>query len=229
LSKPADHSRFFEPEALRFLQELARHNNRDWFLKNKARYERSVQNPALRFIDVMASRLTSVSPYLRADARPFGGSLTRIYRDTRFAKDKSPYKTHVGMHFSHQNARKGISLPGFFFHLAPGESHLYSGMWHPEPRELTKIRDAIVAAPAAWGRVLNGGLTIEGESYARVPRGYDPAQRYAADLRRKDFVASRAFSDQEISSRTFGPSFEAACRQLDPLNQFLAKAVGVPW
>ncbi|MFZ1022593.1 MAG: TIGR02453 family protein [Thermoplasmata archaeon] len=229
MPKQRDGDRFFEPDTLRYLRELARNNNRDWFLKNKARYEQSVQTPALRFIDAMAACLATVSPYLRGDSRPFGGSLSRIYRDTRFAKDKSPYKTHVGIHFFHEKASKGVSLPGFFFHLAPGESRIHSGMWHPEPRELTKIRDAIVATPAAWGRVVKDGLTIEGESYSRVPRGYAPDHRYATDLRRKDFFASQKFSDAEISSATFGSDFIAACRELDPLNKFLAKAIGLPW
>jgi uncharacterized protein (TIGR02453 family) len=229
MSKQESGERFFEPDAFRFLRELARNNNRDWFLKNKKRYEETVQIPALRFIDAMATRLAEISPYLRADARPFGGSLSRIYRDTRFAKDKSPYKTHIGMHFFHERARKGAHLPGFFFHLAAGESRVHSGMWHPEPRDLTKIRDAIVASPGAWGRVVNDGLTIEGESYARVPRGYEPDQRYAADLRRKDFFASKRFSDSEITNSNFGSTFIEACRTLDPLNQFRANAIGVPW
>jgi uncharacterized protein (TIGR02453 family) len=229
MPKKVDADRFFEPDALRFLRDLARNNNRDWFLKNKARYEQSIQDPALRFIEVMGSRLTKVSPYLRADARPFGGSLSRIYRDTRFSKDKSPYKTHVGFHFFHETSRKGISLPGFFFHLAPGDSRLHSGMWHPEPRDQTKIRDAIVAGPAAWGRIVNDGLTIEGESYARVPRGYAPDHRYAVDLRRKDFIASKHIPDEAISSATFGSVFIAACRELNPLNKFLATALGIPW
>jgi uncharacterized protein (TIGR02453 family) len=222
-------ARFFEPDTLRFLRELARNNNRDWFLKNKLRYEQSVQKPALHFIDAMGARLTKVSPYLRADARPFGGSLTRIYRDTRFAKDKSPYKTYLGIHFFHEMARKGVSLPGYFFHLAPGDCRIHSGMWRPESRELAKIRDAIVGSPVAWGRVVKDGLTIVGESYARVPRGYAPDDRYAADLRRKDFIASKEFSDDDISSPSFGSNFISACRELSPLNKFLANAVGVPW
>jgi uncharacterized protein (TIGR02453 family) len=229
MAKATTPPRFFGPEALGFLRELARHNNREWFQKNKSRYERSVQTPALRFIEAMAPRLARISPHIVAEARPFGGSLSRIYRDTRFSKDKSPYKTHVGIHFYHDRASGEEHLPGFFFHIAPGESIVYSGIWHPPPPELTKIRDAIVASPAAWGRVVGKGLEIGGDSYVRVPAGYDPNHRFADDLRRKDFFAGRPISDSVISGPTLGPTFEATCRAIDPLNRFLAQAIGVPW
>jgi uncharacterized protein (TIGR02453 family) len=220
---------YFGPDALRFLRELARNNNREWFQRNKSRYESSVQNPALRFIQAMAPRLARISPHLVAEARPFGGSLSRIYRDTRFSKDKRPYKTHVGIHFYHDRARGDEHLPGFFLHIGPGESMVYSGIWHPPLPELRKIRDAIVAAPSDWGKVVGKGLELGGESYVRVPAGYDPNHRFANDLRRKDFFAGRALSDSDVSGSAFGGTFEANCRALDPLNEFLAGAVGVPW
>ncbi len=212
-----------------FLRELARNNNRDWFQQNKSRYENAVQVPALQFIEAMGPRLARLSPHIVADARPFGGSLSRIYRDTRFSKDKSPYKTALGIHFGHDRARSGGNLPGFFLHVAPGDSMVASGIWHPDPPALKQIRDAIVADPTGWGRVLKGGIEIGGESYVRVPAGYDPDHRYAEDLRRKDFYAAHSLSDAEVSSTTFGRTFEQACRHLDPLNEFLAKATRIPW
>jgi uncharacterized protein (TIGR02453 family) len=219
----------FGPETLRFLRELARNNNRVWFQQNKGRYETDVQAPSIRFIEAIGPRLARLSQHVTADARPFGGSLSRIYRDTRFSKDKSPYKTHVGIHFAHDGATKGENLPGFFFHLAPGESMVASGIWHPAPPALRKIRDAIVASPGAWSKVLGSGLTIGGESYVRVPAGYDAHDRYADDLRRKDFYSAHPIVDAEISDPAFEVNFERVCRGLNPLNQFLAGAIGVPW
>lgn len=229
MAKAKEEPSFFGPDALRFLGELAKHNERAWFQANKARYETSVQAPALRFIEAMGPRLGTFSRHLVADPKPFGGSLGRIYRDTRFAKDKSPYKTHIGIHFFHEGAAGGENLPGFYFHLAPGESMVASGIWHPEPPALRKIRDSIVGSPATWGKVLGGGLEIGGDSLVRVPPGYDADHRFAVDLRRKDFYASRSLSDPVVSGPGLAKGFESACRDLDPLNRFLAKALDVPW
>src|SRR5687768_15476711 len=87
-------ARYFTPATLKFLTQLATHNERDWFNANKARFVTDVQEPALQFIADFAPRLAGLSEHLVADARPQGGSLFRIYRDTRFSKDKTPYKTH---------------------------------------------------------------------------------------------------------------------------------------
>ncbi|MCI4325107.1 MAG: DUF2461 domain-containing protein [Thermoplasmata archaeon] len=229
MPKRSSPGRCFGPETFQFLRELAKNNNREWFLRHKPRYESTVQGPAVRFITELGPRLGRISSHIVADPRPFGGSLTRIYRDTRFSKDKSPYRTHIGVHFSHEAAEGDRSLPGFFFRLTPGDSLVASGMWRPAPPDLVRIRDAIVASPAAWGRVVGNGIEIGGESYVRVPAGYDPEHRYAADLRRKDFFATRPFRDSEVTAPGFGATFEKACRSLNPLNGFLAKAIQVPW
>jgi len=229
MPKRPDASRFFVPDTLLYLRELARHNDRAWFEENKPRYVSSVQDPAVRFIASMGPRLAGISPHIEADARPFGGSLSRIYRDVRFSKDKSPYRTNVGVHFSYARPAQGESLPGFFLHIDPGQSFVASGIWHPVPQQLRRIRDAIVASPEDWQRVVGAGLTLGGESYVRVPAGYDPKHRHASDLRRKDFYASLPFEDDAVTAPTFPDAFESACRTLDPLNRFLAGALGLPW
>ena len=96
----AERSKYFTPEFFAFFGELAKNNNKEWFTKNKERYEKAVQEPSLRFIRDAGQRLQKISSYVVADAKPFGGSLSRIYRDIRFSPDKSPYKTEVGIHFS---------------------------------------------------------------------------------------------------------------------------------
>jgi uncharacterized protein (TIGR02453 family) len=101
----------FSPELFSFLAELRANNNRDWFAANKDRYEEDLLEPALAFIAAFAPRLEKISPHFRAEARPSGGSLFRIYRDTRFSKDKSPYKTNVGIHFRHEQAKDAYA-PG---------------------------------------------------------------------------------------------------------------------
>src|SRR5712691_13432329 len=123
---------YFSPELFDFLLELRENNTREWFQSNKDRYEEVVRDPFIRFIADFGPRLQQISPQLVADPRPMGGSLFRIYRDTRFAKDKSPYKTAASAHFSHL-MRKDVHAPGFYVHLEPGSSFAGSGLWHPEP------------------------------------------------------------------------------------------------
>src|SRR5690349_1473210 len=93
----------FTPDFLRFLRDLEAHNNRDWFQKNKERYENSVRDPFLRLVADLQPRLKKLSPNIVADPSPVGGSMMRIYRDIRFAKDKTPYKTAVMAHFWHKS------------------------------------------------------------------------------------------------------------------------------
>jgi uncharacterized protein (TIGR02453 family) len=220
----------FGPDLFGFLRELAKNNNREWFTANKARYEKSVLEPAVRFVEEMGPQLTRFSSHLVADARPFGGSISRIYRDTRFSKDKSPYKTGVGIHFSHEDASKTEDhLPGFYLHLEPAESMVASGIWRPAPPALKRIRDEIVRDSAGWAKVLRTSPPNGGESYARVPAGYDPAHPRAEDLKRKDFFASVGLKDSEVAGGRFESAFLAACTKIDPLNRFLAKATGIPW
>jgi uncharacterized protein (TIGR02453 family) len=142
----------FSPKLFQFLKDLARNNDRDWFRENRNRYETDVKDPALRFVAAFASPLRKVSPHFVADPRPVGGSLFRIHRHTRFARAKSPYKTHVGIHFRHARG-KDVHAPGFYLHLEPGNVFLGAGIWHPETKTLLRIREAIVDDPTGWRRV----------------------------------------------------------------------------
>src|SRR5262249_13960156 len=143
---------YFTPELFRFLRDLKRHNDRAWFQANKQRYEEYVRDPMLRFIAVVGPKLAAVSRHFVVDPRPVGGPLFRLYRDPRFAADKSPYKTHVAAAFRHAS-RGEMSQPGFYVHLSPGESFAGAGLWHPDPAALAEVRNAIVAAPQQWKRV----------------------------------------------------------------------------
>ena len=144
-------SSYFTPETFRFLDDLSANNDRDWFQANKARYEGDVKEPALRFIADFAPHLQEISPHFRADPRANGGSLFRIYRDTRFSKDKIPYKTHTGIHFRHESA-KDAHTPGFYLHIEPGGSFVGCGIWRPGSPTLTMIRQAITDDPDAWAQ-----------------------------------------------------------------------------
>ena len=224
-----DRKVYFTPDLFRFLGQLAKNNNREWFSKNKQRYEKTVRDPSLQFIKDMRKRLSEVSPYLVADPKPFGGSLFRIYRDIRFSKDKSPYKTNLAMDFWHKKGEKKVHAPGLYLHLAPGKSFVGGGIWHPDPPTLNKVRLAIVKRPDAWQSVLDSKLEIEGDSLKRPPKGFDPNHHFIADLKRKDFIAGKSFKDSQVTSSRFADDFLEVSKSLNPLNEFIANAIGLPW
>src|ERR687888_1974338 len=151
----------FGPGLFSFLADLRANNNREWFAANKDRYEEHLLEPALDFIEAFAPRLEKISPHFRADPRPSGGSLFRIYRDTRFSKDKTPYKTNVGIHFRHERA-KDANAPGYYLHIGPGEVFAGGGIWHPDTEAATRIREAIAADPTRWRRAPRGGALPKG-------------------------------------------------------------------
>ena len=225
-SKPS--GSHFTPEFFKFLKALARNNNREWFHKNKPRYERYVLTPSLQFIKDAGKELRAVSPYLVADPRPFGGSLFRIYRDMRFSKDKSPYKTNVAMEFWHRREGKK-SYTGLYLHLSPGQCFVGAGIWHPDPATLNRVRRAIVSRPEAWRRVKESGLKVEGESLKRPPAGFDANHPFVDDLRLKDITAGVRFINAQVTGPRFMEDFIQTSKKLDPLNRFLAVALSLPW
>jgi uncharacterized protein (TIGR02453 family) len=220
---------YFTPESFAFLRELSENNNRDWFTANKKRYESEVRDPALQFITDFAPRLHRIAPHLVADPRPVGGSMFRIYRDTRFSRDKSPYKTHLGIHFFHEKAKAAASVPGFYLHIAADECFAAAGIWHPDPKALAKIRDTIARGSTEWKAIKRSKLPIEGASLKRPPRGFAPDHPMIDDLKRTDFVTSVRRSKKEICSKNFMADFAASCRKMSPLVRFVARSLKLAW
>ena len=224
---------YFTPATFKFLRDLAANNNREWFTENKSRYESAVREPALRFIGDFGPVLSRISPHFRANPRPNGGSLFRIHRDTRFSKDKSPYKTYTGIQFRHETARDAHA-PGFYLHLQPGQVFMGCGIWHPDSPTLKKIREAIDEDGAGWKRAKNGKrfrdqFELWGDSLVRAPKGYDPEHPLIEDLRRKDFIAGTKLTQKAVTGTDFLEQFGALCRAAAPYQRWLCKAVGVAY
>lgn len=217
----------FSPGLLRYLRELAKNNSRDWFQDNRERYERFLREPCLAFVSEVGPLLRRISREIVADPRPVGGALFRIYRDTRFSKDKSPYKTHAGMYFP-LRAGKDVHTPGFYLHLEPGGCFAAAGLWHGDAAALAKVRGAIAARGKDWKRA-RGRLPLGGDALTRPPRGYDASHPFIEDIKRKDFITSTRFSDREVTSPRFLTVFAAACHRMSPLPKFLASALELPW
>jgi uncharacterized protein (TIGR02453 family) len=217
---------YFTPEVFQFLVQLKRNNKRDWFLKNKERYETLAKQPSLNFITDFQFRLRAVSPWIKVDPKPNGGSLMRIYRDIRFSANKTPYKTNIGMHFPHAGTKEDVHGASYFLHVAPGDSFLAGGFWHPDSKSLAKIRDAISWKSAEWKKATRG-LELGGDKLSRPPRGYRPDHPMIEDLKRRDFIASIEFTDKQVSSEKFMDDVVAACKKLKPLVGFLSEAAGL--
>lgn len=221
------------PELFKFFLELRANNNRDWFEANKARYEKEVREPLLQFIVDFGVRLPEISPHFVADARKSGGSLFRINRDIRFSNDKTPYKIHAGVQFRHEQG-KDVHAPGFYLHLEPDSVFVGGGIWHPDNTTLGKIRDAIVDNPEKWQSIKTdeafvADYTLGGDSLTRAPKGYDPDHPLVEDLKRKDFVAGANLTEGDVCVPDFIDRFTALCRAASPFNEFLTRAIGLPY
>ena len=223
----------FSPALFDFLRELADNNDRDWFNANKKRYEAHVKDAALGFIQDFGLRLAEITPHVLAIPRASGGSLFRIYRDTRFSRDKTPYKTHTGIQFRHAMARSAHT-PGFYLHLGPDDVGMAAGIWHPDNPTLTKIRDAIVDDPDGWAGLkadvtAGTGFEFFGDSLKRPPRGYDKDFVHIEDLKRKDVGVWIALTEADATADGFIDRFHDLCRASSPVNAFICKATGLPY
>src|SRR4051794_7657800 len=223
----------FSPELFAFLRDLGKNNDREWFTANKDRYVAHVQEPALAFIEDVGMRLPEISRHFVADARPNGGSLFRIYRDVRFSKDKSPYKTNIGIQFRHARSRD-VHAPGFYLNLEPDRVFVACGSWRPDRDTLHAFRTAIASKPGRWRAVVeeppfNERFTLGGESLKRPPAGFDKDHELIEELKRKDFIASAVLSEDDVVAGDFLDRFITLCGAADPFMRFLCQSARVEY
>ncbi len=223
----------FNEETIAFLRELKANNNRDWFNENKPRYEELVLDVALNFIQSMHDPLLKFAPHFTAVPKRMGGSLMRVYRDTRFSKNKTPYKTNIGIQFRHEQA-KDVHAPGFYVHIDPDSVFLGAGMWRPAPEALLGIRKRITHKQAEWLRVcaepkFKRQFSLGGEKLTRPPRGFDKEHPLIEDIKRKDFIAVKNLTLEHALQPKFQQQVETASKAATPYMRFLCKAVGVPY
>jgi uncharacterized protein (TIGR02453 family) len=225
--------RGFRPEAIQFLADLAANNDRAWFQPRKAEYESLLKEPLAALCTELAERFAARGVPLSADPirSPF-----RIYRDIRFSRDKSPYKTHLGASFpwagdarsmrdADRETRHGV---GGYFHFAPGDVYVGGGMWHPEPARLAAFRRTAVEhrgtvrAALEEPRFVAEFGKVSGDSLKRVPAGYDPFDPDADLLRLKDVVFGRRLSDDDALSPELPEIIAESLRAAVPVLRLLA-------
>jgi uncharacterized protein (TIGR02453 family) len=217
-----------------FLRELEANNHKTWWEENKDRYNTVVRDPALDFNTDFGARLARISPHFIADSRTAGGSLMRPYRDTRFSRDKTPYKTNVGIQFRHEEG-KDIHAPGFYLHLEPGSCFAGVGLWHPETAVARSIREAIHDDPEAWAKATKRkGFTDtwsmapdDDEMLKRVPAGLDPAHPHADDLRMKSFIAGATLTQKRVTSSDFDHDLASMFARASDYTRFLCNSLGL--
>jgi uncharacterized protein (TIGR02453 family) len=222
-------SSYFSEKTFRFLRALKKHNDREWFAAHKPDYEQHLRDPFLRLIADLQPDLDKISPHYRADAKANGGSLFRIYRDTRFANDKTPYKTWSGARFFHVRSRQ-VAAPSFYLHIEPGGCFIGAGLWHPEPETQRRIRGFMLDNPSGWKAAVQTPafrrrFELTGETLVRPPRGYPADHPLIDDLKRKDFVAGAGLDDATVLGPRLRQSVAAGFAGLAPLVDYLCAAL----
>jgi len=213
----------FPPQALSFFWQLARNNRRDWFQPRKALYDEHVRGPMLDLIERVNDDLRSfAADHVTEPAR----AVYRIYRDTRFSKDKTPYKTHIAAIFPRPGLPRHAGA-GFYFSVSHTGVEIAGGMYMPGPEELAAVRQVLargdkpirklIASPAL--RRLMGEL--QGTSLARVPRGYDPDHAAADLLRRKQFFFGKELPANVALAAGLRREVSARFRAMAPVVHFL--------
>ena len=225
-------NRRFSKDSLQFLRELGENNNREWFAENKERYEDLILDPALFFIESMYEPLQKIAPNFTAVPKRVGGSLMRVYRDTRFSRDKTPYKTNVGIQFRHELG-KDAHAPGFYLHLEQDSAFFGAGLWRPPSDPLRAIRTRVAERSGEWQRATSAPafrrhFELAGESLQRPPRGFDAEHPLIGDIKRKDFIAVRSLSPDDFLSSGLKRRVLASITAADPFMRFLCAAVGAP-
>ncbi|KAA1257886.1 hypothetical protein LF1_03760 [Rubripirellula obstinata] len=221
------------PKLFKFLRELKRNNDRDWFAENKPRYEADVREPAVELVRQLEKPLAKAAPMLGVVAKGHGGSVMRIYRDTRFSKDKTPYKTNVGISVRHQ-ADNDIHAPGVYIHLAADECFIGAGGWRPERKTLAAFRQAIADDPKGWirardNRAFRSVFELSGESLKTSPRDYPRDHPMIEDLRRIDFIAVAPLKQSDLTSPDAIKILVDHIKKAKSLMTFLCDAVDVPY
>jgi uncharacterized protein (TIGR02453 family) len=227
----------FSPDAIQFLADLATNNDRAWFQPRKSEFERLIKEPLEQLCVALEEQFRARDIPLHADPAksPF-----RIYRDTRFSKDKSPYKTHLAASFgwagdgveaaAGRSHMESVHASGGYFHLQPGEIYVGGGVWHPDASWLKGFRDRIVADSGEFDTIVGaapfreafGEVSDDGETLKRVPPGY-PVDHPKADLlRKKNVTFGRRLSDAEALSPELPRTLADAFATATPLMRWLA-------
>ena len=209
---------------LEFLKNLQQNNNRDWFTENKSVYEKH-HIETINFADAVLNEMRKHDNIETISGKK---SLMRIYRDVRFSKDKSPYKTNWGIGFS--RATK-LLRGGYYVHISPGESFVGGGFWNPEPADLQRMRKEISLSSKEFRAILNDKTfkntfgELQGEKLKTVPKGFEKDDEAIDLLQFKQFLISKKFSDKEVLEPDFYKKVNETFKAMRPFFDFMSTAL----
>jgi uncharacterized protein (TIGR02453 family) len=216
------------PLILKFLKDLAKNNDREWFEKNKPKYLQAKDS----FDEVVANLLGEMIKFDDS----LGGLdpkklVFRIYRDVRFSKDKRPYKNNFGAAMSAEG--KGLGTPGYYFQIQPSnQSFVAIGLFQPQPEILAKVRQEIDYNGDKLKKIFNEkkfksnfSKFWDEDALKKAPKGYAPDHQYADWLKLKSFVVTHEFKDTEVTDKKFMKMAIETLKSAKPLNDFLKEAL----
>jgi len=211
-----------QSSTLQFLRNLEKNNNREWFNENKTLYHEAQQD-VISFVEKLIEEMADFDEEMgKLEAKK---SVFRIYRDTRFSKDKTPYKTNFGAGLG---MGKGNKISGYYLHIEPGKSFLAGGVYKPEPSVLKTIRQEISAFGDEFKAILEQdefrnyfrGLSVE-DKLKKVPQGFEKDDKMAEFLKLKHFIVTHPVSDEQLLSENAVKEFTKIFKAMKPLNDFL--------
>jgi uncharacterized protein (TIGR02453 family) len=226
--KTAEEFDGFPREGVKFLRDLSRNNNREWFNKHKTVYEKSLVTPAKNFVTAMGDRLKEISPKIVANPA-MNQSLFRLNRDTRFSADKTPYKTHLSIFFW-EGAGKRMENPGFYLCFDAKTLTLAGGAHEFSKEKLERFRNAVdrdksgKALDEVVKKLRKKGIEVKGAHYKRVPRGFDPDHPRAELLKYNGlYIMSETKIPPDIHSKKFTAYCFKGFKKMDPVQRWIVK------
>ena len=211
-----------QSSTLQFLRNLEKNNNREWFNENKTLYQEAQQD-VISFVEKLMEEMADFDEEMgKLEAKK---SVFRIYRDTRFSKDKTPYKTNFGAGLG---MGKGNKISGYYLHIEPGKSFLAGGVYKPEPSVLKTIRQEISAFGDEFLEILERdefrnyfrGLSVE-DKLKKVPQGFEKDDKMAEFLKLKHYIVTHPVSDEQLLNENAAKEFAKIYKAMKPLNDFL--------
>jgi len=227
-------SQGFSNELYKFLKQLAKNNDKEWFNANKQRYLDHIVAPGKAYIEAIDEQLPQVSDHITASTKTNGGSMFRIYRDARFSKDKRPYKENIGFHFRHA-AGRDAHAPGFYVHIEPKQVFIGGGIWNPPTPVLNKIREFIDDNPNAWKKIkadkkiIKRFGEIQGDRLKRPPRGFAADHPLIDDLKLKSFFLMHEIEPEKALKPAFVKTTIDTFKDASPLMSYICMAIDQPF
>jgi uncharacterized protein (TIGR02453 family) len=213
----------FPPEMIQFFRSLKRNNRREWFQPRKHLYEQQVKEPMLELVSTINSELMKFAPEYVTDPKK---ALFRIYRDTRFSADKTPYKTHVAASFWRRGADH-TGAGGYYFSVSHDNIEIAGGIWHPSPETTLLVRHHIADNYAELRKILankkNRKLVgdLQGDELTRAPKGFDPGHPALDLIKKKDWIFDVSLDPVLATTSRLYREVMDRFRAMEPLIEYL--------